>query len=378
MKPTYMLTIALVLLAAAPARAQDTTLSDARWAPWLGCWHLVQDDRGSLAAAVATQDDVVVCVLPASGNRGVSMTTYVGGQSVLQQTVVADGARHPVSEPACTGSQASEWSLSGQQLLTRADITCTGQPARTVSAITLMAAGPTWVDIQAVGTGQDAPVRVRRYRRTDSLPQNVVLPADLQGRLGAAAARLAGPTVMTLEEVVEASGKVAAPVVAAALYETGSRFDLNRPHAQGARRRPRTGRRGRRAGRAVVSRSRRDRSSIPRITGADAGSHDGLGPPVNEIPLVLLLAVLPAFCVRSVLLLPPVPSVLLLLLAVRLLKLVGRSLSTLLLPRPASRHHSPWRVSATRWRRQGQGPRRAGAWLHTRGICGLGRSAPAP
>ena len=227
MKPTSVLTIALVLLAAAPARAQDTTLGDARWAPWLGCWHLVQDDRGSLAAAVTTPDDGVVCVLPASGNRGVSMTTYVGGQSVLQQTVVADGARHPVSEPACNGSQASEWSRSGQQLLTRADITCIGQPARTVSAITLMAAGPTWVDIQAVGTGQDAPVRVRRYRRTDSLPQNVVLPADLQGRLGAAAARLTDPTVMTLEEVVEASGKVAAPAVAAALYETGSRFDLN-------------------------------------------------------------------------------------------------------------------------------------------------------
>ena len=37
MKPTSVLTIALVLLAA-PARAQDTTLGDARWAPWLGCW----------------------------------------------------------------------------------------------------------------------------------------------------------------------------------------------------------------------------------------------------------------------------------------------------------------------------------------------------
>ena len=227
MKPTSVLTIALVLLAAAAPQAQDTTLGDARWVPWLGCWQLVQDDRGSIATAVATPDDVVVCVLPASGNRGVSMTTYVGGQSVLQQTVVADGVRHPVSEPECSGSQTSEWSLSGQQLLTRADITCTGQPARTVSAITLMAAGPTWVDIQAVGTGQDAPVRVRRYRRTDSLPQSVVLPADLQGRPGAVSARLAGPTVMTLEEVVEASGTVAAPAVATALYETGSRFDLN-------------------------------------------------------------------------------------------------------------------------------------------------------
>ena len=227
MKPTYVLTIAFVLLAAAGARAQDTTLGDARWAPWLGCWHLLQDDRGSLAAAATNPDDVVVCVLPASGNRGVSITTYVGGQSVLQQTVVADGARHPVSEPECSGSQTSEWSLSGQRLLTRADITCIGPPARTVSAITLMAAGPTWVDIQAVGTGQDAQVRVRRYRRTDSLPQSVVLPADLQGRPVAVSARLAGPTVMTLEEVVEASGKVAAPAVAAALYETGSRFDLN-------------------------------------------------------------------------------------------------------------------------------------------------------
>ena len=227
MKPTSVLTIALVLLAAAVARAQDTTLGDARWAPWLGCWHLLQDDRGSLAAAATNPDDVVVCVLPASGNRGVSITTYVGGQSVLQQAVVADGARHPVSEPECSGSQTSEWSLSGQRLFTRADITCIGQPARTVSAITLMAAGPTWVDIQAVGTDQDAQVRVRRYRRTDSLPQSVVLPADLQGRPVAVSARLAGPTVMTLEEVVEASRKVAAPAVAAALYETGSRFDLN-------------------------------------------------------------------------------------------------------------------------------------------------------
>ena len=76
MKPISVLTIALVLLAAAPTRAQDTTLGDARWVPWLGCWQLVQDDRGSLAAAAATPDDVVVCVLPASGNRGVSMTTY--------------------------------------------------------------------------------------------------------------------------------------------------------------------------------------------------------------------------------------------------------------------------------------------------------------
>ena len=225
---TYALTIALALLAAAaPARAQDTTLGDARWAPWLGCWHLVHDDRGSRAPAATNSEDVLVCVLPESGNRGVGMTTYVGGQSVLQQTIVADGASYPVSEPECNGSQRSEWSLTGRRLLTRADITCIDQPARTVSAITLMAAGPTWVDIQAVGTDQDAQVRVRRYQQTDRLPQGVVLPAGLQGRAMAASARLAGPTAMTLEEVVDAAGKLSAPTVEAALFETGSRFDLS-------------------------------------------------------------------------------------------------------------------------------------------------------
>jgi hypothetical protein len=224
----YALTIALALLAAvAPAQAQETVLGDPRWAPWLGCWNLVQDDRGSRAPAAANSEDVLICVLPESGNRGVGMTTYVGGQSVLQQTIVADGASYEVSEPECSGSPRSEWSLTGQRLLTRADITCIGQPARSVSAIALMAAGPTWVDIQAVGSAQDAQVRVRRYQRAERLPQGVVLPASLQGRAVAASARLSGPTAMTLEEVVDISRTIAAPAVEAALYETGSRFDLN-------------------------------------------------------------------------------------------------------------------------------------------------------
>jgi hypothetical protein len=225
---TYALTITLALLAAAaPAHAQETTLGDARWAPWLGCWDLVQDDRGSRASAAAHSEDVTVCVLPESRSLGVGMTTYVGGQSVLQQTIVADGASYGVSEAACSGTQRSGWSLTGQRLLTRADITCIGQPARIVSAIALMAAGPTWVDIQAVGVDQDVQVRVRRYRRADGLPQGVVLPANLQSRATTATAWLSGPTMMTLEEVVDASGTIAAPAVEAALYETGSRFELN-------------------------------------------------------------------------------------------------------------------------------------------------------
>ena len=225
---TYALTMAIALLAAAaPAGAQSASLADARWTPWIGCWDLVQDERGPRASPAARSEDVLVCVLPESENGGVGMTTYAGGQSVLHQTIVADGASYPVSEPECDGSQSSEWSLTGRQLLTRADITCSGQPARTVSAVTLMAAGPTWVDIQAVGADRDAQVRVRRYRRADRLPQGVVVPPRFQGRSVAASARPPGPTAMTLEEVVDASATVAAPAVEAALYETGSSFNLD-------------------------------------------------------------------------------------------------------------------------------------------------------
>ncbi len=223
---TQALTIVLVLLVALPARAQDAPLDDARWAPWLGCWRLIQDDRGSLAAATTNPEDVLVCVLPTSADRGVGMTTYVGDRSVVQQTIVADGVSHAVNEPECSGSQKSEWSLTGQRLFTRAEISCTGQPTRVVSGIALMTEGPTWVDIQAVGTGQDAQVRVRRYQRASSPPEGVVLPVDLQGR-AVAATRLAGPPSITLEEVIDASGKIAAPAVEAALLETDSRFDLN-------------------------------------------------------------------------------------------------------------------------------------------------------
>ena len=231
---TTALTFVLVLLAAMPARAQDAPLGDARWAPWLGCWRLTQDDQGARAAASTSPDDVFVCVRPASAGRGVDMTTWVGDQSVVRRTVVADGISYPVREPACSGSQRSEWSLTGQRLLTRAEIMCSGQPTRIVSGITLMAVGPTWVDIQAVGTDQDAQVRIRRYQRAASTPDGAVSPADLQGPAMGATGQLAGPTSMTPEEVVDASRKIAAPEVKAALLETGSHFDLSATQTQRA------------------------------------------------------------------------------------------------------------------------------------------------
>ena len=359
---TYALTIALVLLAAVPVGAQDTPRGDARWTPWLGCWRLVQDDRQSLAAATTSPEDVFVCVLPASGDRGVNMTTYVGGQSVVQQTIVADGVSHPVSEPECNGTQRSEWSLTAQRLFTRAEVTCSGQPTRTVSGLTLMTGGPTWVDIQAVGTDQDAQIRVRRYQRASNPPEGVLLPADLQGR--AATARVAGPTSMTLEEVVDASGKIAAPAVEAALLETGSRFDLNSRalrelDAAGVPdgvvdvmvglsfpgrftvNRPLRGLATQEATVASVERSNRFSSRYGPASErrySPSYSYYPYSPysPYSPLSLFSLFSVLPLQPVRRLRFVLPVLSVLFLLLPVRLLELVGQPLSPLLPPQPTS------------------------------------------
>jgi len=225
---TSSLTIALVVLSAPRSSAQGVEPGDPRWAPRLGCWRLVQDDRGPLVATTTVSlGDTVVCVYPASTDQGVSVTTFVGARIVAQQTVVAGGSGRPVSQPGCSGRQRSEWSLTGQQLLTRGEIACHGQPARTISGISLLSAGPTWLDIQAVGKDPDARIRIRRYQRDGGPPEGAVLPADLQKWLMAGTTRSVAPTLMTRDEVVDAFGKIAAPVLEAALRETGSPFDLN-------------------------------------------------------------------------------------------------------------------------------------------------------
>ena len=244
-----------------------------------------------------------------------------------------------------------------------------------------MAAGPTWVDIQAVGTGQDAQVRVRRYRRTDSLPQSVVLPTDLQGRLGAAAARLAGPTVMTLEEVVEASGKVAAPAVAAALYETGSRFDLNGRTLKAlaaahvpdsvvdvmvalsfpghvAIDRPFRGSTGQTRGATTAS--------VHRSTRLPSYSYSPYYPPYYP-PSVYD----PYYAYR------PYPPYSFYYSPFGYSRWWGDPYRPYYFPGQRPVIIRPGGSARPGGGRQGQGPRRAGAWLHTGGICGFGRSAPA-
>jgi len=175
---------------------------DARWAPFAGCWELV--DGGATS-----------CV--ASSTAGaVTLTTIVDGKQVLEQTIVADGADHALTETGCTGSQRHEWSRDGRKLFGRAELRCAGQPVRTVTGLSLKTGDATWLDLQAVDITGNTSLRIRRFRRASG---------DRPG-LATSVAPYSAAT-FTLEDVKEAHTKVSPAVLEAALAETGARFALS-------------------------------------------------------------------------------------------------------------------------------------------------------
>ena len=195
------LPVAALFLALAGAASAQT--ADARWAPFIGCWELT--DGGSST-----------CVAPAPSGA-VTLSTRVEGQQVLEQTIVADGATHPLTEEGCTGSQRSEWSRDGRKLFSRADLTCANQPRRTVTGLALMTGDASWIDVQAVEIAGGTTVRIRRYRRAQGdrpRQQTSVVPYF-------------GTVTLTIDDVKEATTKVAPAVLEAAVAETGARYPLS-------------------------------------------------------------------------------------------------------------------------------------------------------
>ena len=223
MKPVATLAVAFLMTGPAPkvASAQDS-VSPAGWAGWVGCWELLQDDmragglglggapRRPLSRAVS---DMRVCVLP-DGPDAVKMTTWAADRVVLEQRIRADGSQQPFEEKECRGWQRSEWSTTHRQLFTHAELECTNQPRRAVSGVTLMTTGPTWIDIQGLDVAGDPTVRVRRYQRA----------VDQSSR--SEAERLAAAP-LGLDDVIEASSKIAPKAVEAMLVETHATFSLN-------------------------------------------------------------------------------------------------------------------------------------------------------
>lgn len=208
--------LAGMLVSAAPARAQapsPTPKLDARFNAWLGCWRLEDDLAGTGAR---------MCITPDQG--GVRLQTVAGSQRGIDELVIADGVARPIVDAQCKGTERAEWSNDGTRVFRNTDVTCNNEAPRTITSVAFLAPGPMWINVQHVsGEAASAIVRAQRYRRSsnqalaDGSPAAKPIPSP-------AAVDLA----WSIEDVIEASGKLPADALQAALADVRQKFNINR------------------------------------------------------------------------------------------------------------------------------------------------------
>jgi hypothetical protein len=202
-----------------PARAAASAAvqPDAQFASWLGCWRLEDDLAGTGAR---------MCITPEQ--NGVRLQTVVGTNKGIDELVIPDGVSRPITDAECKGTERSEWSADRARIFRSTTVTCGKEAARTIDTVAFIAPGPAWINVQHVsGESALASVRVQRYRRAANqrLADGSTAP---QPDATTAARPTAEQTRWSIEDVVEASTKLPAEALQAALTEVRHPFDLNK------------------------------------------------------------------------------------------------------------------------------------------------------
>ena len=200
-----------------PAPPASASPVDSRFAAWLGCWRLDDDLAGTGAR---------MCITPEKG--GVRMQTVVGSQRGIDERVVPDAVAHPIVDSECKGTELAEWSHDGARMFRTTTVSCGKDAPRTIKSVAFMAPGPSWVNVQHVsGELSSTAVRVQRYRRAanQQLADGSKAPQPDESQTLRTSAET---TKWDIEDVIEASRKVPAEVVQAALTEVHHGFDLNK------------------------------------------------------------------------------------------------------------------------------------------------------
>lgn len=217
MRLSLLLAFTLTAGSAAAQQAATPVTPDARFDAWIGCWRLEDDLSGGGAR---------MCIIPEK--NGVRLQTIAGTNLGIDELVIPDGVEHPISDADCKGTERGEWSRDGLRLFRTTDVTCGKEPARTVRSLSFMANGSAWIHVQHVTSADaTAKVRVQRYRRAT----NQKLADGRQAPQPSAAVLSASGVVdyrWSTEDIIEASGKVPAEGLQAALTEVKQPFDVNR------------------------------------------------------------------------------------------------------------------------------------------------------
>lgn len=210
--------------------------TDSRWTPFLGCWSLIEDEVRAPVLEFPEEDEVdeeedrpmgLVCLAPEGD--GVRLQTFSGEEAFAAESLVADGERHETSRGRCHGWQALDWSNDASVLFTRSELTCEEGRTRSITGMSLLTDGSTWVELQSIGTGDGRAVLIRRFRAVNEEVTRLRAPALTEEQVRESAkARLRMTSRRTgIENVAEASSRVAPEVVEAFLLERGGPFPVD-------------------------------------------------------------------------------------------------------------------------------------------------------
>lgn len=209
----------LGLAVSSPVAAQDAAgLEDGRWLPYVGCWVNAEGPVGPMT-----------CVVPEG--EGVALLTVEEAEVTDRRVIRADGAERPVEVAGCTGVETARFSSDGYRLYTRAEMTCGENVERETHGLIAMVSRDQWIEVRALGTGDDAVAWVRRYRPA---PQTQIEAAGLADRVaveGSARtlemARAAASARITVEDITEAHARTSAAAVRTWIAEQGEPIRLN-------------------------------------------------------------------------------------------------------------------------------------------------------
>ena len=213
---------AWLFIVAPMAGAQEV---DSRWTPWVGCWQAVDE----------TASAPLLCVVPLAGEPAIEMLTVVDGQVLTRELIFADGQEHEVSREGCEGWERAEFSDDSHRVYIHSELSCGAGGAggargvRNSTGVLSMVTPFEWLDVRTVDVdGQSVPW-VLKYRLASREDFRAAGQADLIGAQGTDSrlARVAASVPITLDDVVEASGKVSAETVQVWVVERGEPFNLD-------------------------------------------------------------------------------------------------------------------------------------------------------
>jgi len=194
---------------------------DTRWIPWIGSWRLVSNTVNTIESA--PEEEYLLTISPGDNGKTIILKSYREEMLLVEEKIIADGLRHPLTDDRCMGWYLYFWSETGKRLLFNSESNCPGDLPRLISGMSIVDSTGDWLDIQLVQNGEGKAITIRRYRNVDKDSVNLSWINETQTSLS----RISAGKSFSISEIIELSSKVEPEVLEAALLEIHKPFPIN-------------------------------------------------------------------------------------------------------------------------------------------------------